>query len=101
MLSLIVSSDAKVSSYNHANAADENQPVFAIDTPVDEDTPIILPYNFQDQSNNDPLNYPNAGGLMLNNPSNINTSVDYDPVTGQYNVNQTMGGINYRPPTYL
>jgi len=101
MLSLIVSSDAKVSSYKHANAADENQPVFAIDTPVDEDTPIILPYNFQDQSNNDPLNYPNAGGLMLNNPSNINTSVDYDPVTGQYNVNQTMGGINYRPPTYL
>ena len=38
---------------------------------------------------------------MLNNPSNINTNVEYDPSTGNYNVNQKMGGIDYRPPTYL
>ena len=38
---------------------------------------------------------------MLNNPSNIQTNVEYDPVTGQYNMNQTMGGLNYRPPTYM
>ena len=101
MLSLIVSSDAKVSSFKHVSDAEESLPKIAIDTPIEEDSPIILPYNFQDQSNNDPLNYPNAGGLMLNNPSNINTNVDYDPTTGQYNINQTMGGMNYRPPTYL
>ena len=101
MLSLIVTSNAKMSSFIHADIADANQPIIAIDTPEDPDTPIILPYNFTDQSTGDPLNYPNGGGLMLNNPSNVNTSVDYDPTTGQYNVNQTMGGMDYRPPTYL
>ncbi|MGZ4073295.1 MAG: T9SS outer membrane translocon Sov/SprA, partial [Bacteroidia bacterium] len=125
MLSLIVSSDAKMSSFNHsettnynqplitetnpvaeeagqAPTAKTNQPAIAVDTPVTPDiTPVTLPFNFQDQSTGDPLNYPNGGNLMLNNPSNINTHVDYDPTTGNYNVQQTMGGINYRPPTYL
>ena len=101
MLSLIVSSNAKMSSLLHADIADANQPTIAIDTPEDPDAPIILPYNFIDQSTGDPLNYPNGGGLMLNNPSNVNTNVEYDPTTGQYNVNQTMGGMDYRPPTYL
>lgn len=101
MLSLIVSSDAKISSLDHAEIADANKAYIAIDTPEDPDSPVILPYNFNDQSTGDPLNYPNSGGLMLNNPSNINTNVEYDPTTGQYNVNQTMGGMDYRPPTYL
>lgn len=101
MLSLIVNSDATISSLDHAQMADANKPYIAIDTPEDPETPITLPYNFNDESTGDPLNYPNSGGLMLNNPSNVNTNVDYDPTTGQYNVNQTMGGMNYRPPTYL
>ncbi len=101
MLSLIVSSNATMSPLGHAETADENQAYVAIDTPEDPDSPITLPYNFNDQSTGDPLNYPNSGGLLLNNPSNVNTNVEYDPVTGQYNVNQTMGGMNYRPPTYL
>jgi cell surface protein SprA len=104
MLSLIVNSDATVTSFSHAeNASANNAATIAIDTPItgEDESPIILPYNFNDQSTGDPLNYPNSGGLMLNNPSNITTNVDYDPVTGQYNVNQTMGGIPYRPPTYL
>ena len=88
MLSLIVSSDAKVGLTDHAERADANQPYVAVDTPEDPDSPVTLPYNFNDQSTGDPLNYPNGGGLMLNNPSNVNTNVDYDPVTGQYNVNQ-------------
>lgn len=93
-----------MSPLGHAEMAEANkeQPMLvAVDTPEDPDSPITLPYNFTDQSNGDPLNYPNGGGLLLNNPSNVNTNVEYDPVTGQYNVNQTMGGLNYRPPTYL
>ena len=120
MLSLIVSSDAKISSFDHASTIDTNQSLvpdkttnssvseiipsasIAIDSPTPGVTPtVILPYNFQDQSTGDPLNYPNGGNLMLNNPSNINTNVDYDPTTGNYNVHQTMGGMDYRPPTYL
>ncbi len=100
LLSLIVGSDAKVTSFNHAAIIDAYLPIPAIDTPI-TNTPPALPYNFQDQSTGDPLNYPNAGGLMLNNPSNINTNVEYDPATGNYNIDQKMGGVNYRPPTYM
>ncbi len=73
---------------------------FAIDTPQ-TDTTINLKYDFADQSANDPLNYPNSGGLMLNNPSNVNTNVEYDPTSGNFNIDQKMGGANYRPPTYM
>ncbi len=113
LLSLIVGSDAKVSSFNHVASIDIDQPVqpiepinnstiqpIAIDTP-ETDTPVNLPYNFNDESTGDPLNYPNSGGLMLNNPSNIKTDVEYDPTTGNYNIDQKMGGENYRPPTYM
>lgn len=95
LMSLIVSSNAKLSNYNSFENANKNIAV-AIDSPD-----VNLPYNFTDQSTGDPLNYPNSGGLMLNNPSNINTSVEYDPSSGNYNINQTMGGMNYRPPTYM
>lgn len=98
LLSLIVGTDAKVSSFNHAAMIDAKQPVIAIDTPQ---TPVVLPYSFQDQSTGDPLNYPNSGGLMLNNPSNVTTNVEYDPTTGNYNIGQKMGGADYRPPTYM
>lgn len=99
-MSVIVSSDAKRSSYKHYESNNNNfsAPIIAVDTP---ETDVNLPYNFNDQSTGDPLNYPNGGGLMLNNPSNINTNVEYDPSTGNYNINQTMGGMNYRPPTYM
>lgn len=98
LLSLIVSSNAKVTALNHAASVDDYETTLAVDTPI---TPITLPYNFNDQSTGDPLNYPNGGSFMLNNPSNIHTTVDYDPKTGNYNTNQTIGNLDYRPPTYL
>ena len=98
LLSFIFSSNAKVSTINHALEVDDYETTIAVDTPI---TPVTLPYNFNDQSTGDPLNYPNGGSFMLNNPSNIHTTVDYDPRTGNYNLNQTMGTMNYRPPTYL
>jgi cell surface protein SprA len=98
MLSMIVSSNAGMSTHRQHFENDAPQKI-ALDTPVTP--PPDLPYNFNDQSTGDPLNYPNSGGLMLENPSNINTNVEYDPVTGNYNVSQTMGGMQYRPPTYL
>ena len=62
---------------------------------------LMCNFIFADQSANDPLNYPNSGGLMLNNPSNVNTNVEYDPTSGNFNIDQKMGGANYRPPTYM
>ncbi len=107
LLSLIVGSDAKVSSYKHAIRASVTneipQPDFVIDTPETNGngTPVPLHYDFQDESTGDPLNYPNSGGLKLNDPSNIKTDVEYDPTTGNYTISQSMGGMNYRPPTYM
>lgn len=41
------------------------------------------------------------GGLYLNNPSNIKTDVTYDPDSGQFNVTQKMGEVDYRPTIYM
>ncbi len=104
LLSLIVSSDAKVSTFNHAAIVEAKQKAFiAIDTPKTpkEEPPPKLHYQFKDQPTDNPITSPNTGGLMLNNPANVNTKVDYDPASGNYNINQTMGGQNFRPPTYL
>lgn len=101
LLSLIVGSDAKVSTYNHVSRAsltDNYEPLLAKDTPT---TNGGLPYNFEDESTGDPLNYPNSGGLKLNDPSNVTTNVEYNPKTGNYDINQNIGGMNYRPPTYM
>jgi cell surface protein SprA len=102
LLSVIVGSDAKISSYDHAGASDVEFPLVAVDTPeVPDDTPLMLPYPYSDQSTGDPLNYPNGGGLMLSNPSNVTTTVEYNPVTGNYDIVQKIGGMDYRPPTYM
>lgn len=95
LLSLIVGSEAKVSSYSHVTSVEEMQPT--IDTPKTPD----LKYPYDDKSVHDPLTSPNSGGLKLKDPANVKTSVNYDPSTGNYNVDQKMGNMDYRPPTYL
>jgi cell surface protein SprA len=94
LLSLIVGSEAKVSTYSRLTDAEELQPV--VDTPI-----VDLKYPYEDKSVSDPLTEPNSGGLKLNDPSNVKTTVEYDPATGNYNVIQKMGDRDYRPPTYL
>ena len=95
LLSLVISPPAKGNKLNHRDYfVDDN--TIAIDTPT-----VPLHYNFTDQSTGDPLNYPNGGGLRLGNPSNITTTTEYDPTTGYYNLNQKMGDMDYRPPTYM
>ena len=39
--------------------------------------------------------------LYLQNPSNINSQVIYDPVTGKYVFTETIGNWNYRNPTLM
>ena len=39
--------------------------------------------------------------LYMNDPSNIKTDVQYDPVNNRYNINENMGSLYYRNPSYL
>ncbi len=34
-------------------------------------------------------------------PTNVKTEMEYNPQTGNYEYKQTMGSLNYRPPSYL
>ncbi|TND09581.1 MAG: hypothetical protein FD123_1172 [Bacteroidetes bacterium] len=70
----------------------------AADTGSGDDT---LPYPFDDQSGLDPLFFDNNGNLTLNDPSNIKTSITYNPDSNIYLIEQNVGGLQYRPPTYV
>ncbi|MDQ3049643.1 MAG: cell surface protein SprA [Bacteroidota bacterium] len=69
-----------------------------IDTPEKD---IILPYPWEDNLTDPFSNTPSQSPLFLEDPSNISTSVDYDPEENQYNINEKMGDRFYRNPTYL
>jgi cell surface protein SprA len=70
-------------------------PPLAIDTPE-----VDLPYKFEDNKGNEPI-YDDKHKLYLENPSNVKTDIKYDPSTGNYDVTQKMGKLNYRPDTYI
>lgn len=70
---------------------------------VDPDTTasdsLELIYPFEDVL--DPTPGANTSLLQLEDPSNVETQIEYDPETGDYNIGQNMGELNYRPPTYM
>ena len=40
-------------------------------------------------------------GLYLGNPSNLKTEIEYDPESNQYLIQNKIGDLNYRNPTYM
>jgi cell surface protein SprA len=66
----------------------------------DSDT-TSLPYPFEDRITDpyseDPYNNP----LYLNDPSNVKTNVEYDPDNHRYNINDNIGELFYRNPSYM
>ena len=76
-----------------ANAAPESAPVVR-----DSDS---LRYPFHDY-HADPYSEPHHdNGMYLHDPANIKTDVQYDPEGNQYNINQNMGTLFYRNPSYM
>ncbi|HWY12899.1 MAG TPA: cell surface protein SprA, partial [Bacteroidia bacterium] len=69
--------------------------ILAVDTPQ-----VELPYKFSDNNGSQPQ-FDDKSKLYLENPSNIKTDVKYDPTTGNYDVTQKMGKLDYRPDTYI
>jgi cell surface protein SprA len=48
----------------------------------------------------DPLDA-DEGKIHGKKPSSVKTEIEYDPETGNYNYKQSMGSLNYRPPSYM
>ncbi len=95
MLSVVFLTTAKVGSFGaYPNLT---HPVTLV-----PDTPLVdLPYPYEDQSGKDPMYFNNNKGLKLHDPSNIKTTVVYDPDSNQFQINQKMGDLTYREPTYM
>ncbi len=71
-----------------------------VDTPP-QTTPPDLPFPFPDQSETTMPLYVPDGGLMLSNPSNLKTDIQYNPQTGKYEIYQKIGNMDYRMPTEM
>ena len=67
------------------------------DTP---ETDTELPFEFRDESAA-PVLPQKQSKLYLEDPANINTKVEYDPQSGNYNVSRKLGERDYRRETYL
>jgi hypothetical protein len=87
-------SDASMVDHLRANLELE---LFALDTPPEgEPLPYPIPETY------DPTPQGNNSPLYLNTPSNVQSGVEYDPETGEYNITESVGDrINYRNPTYM
>ncbi len=62
------------------------------------DTTVVLPYKFKDEP---AFAYPNkkdSAKLFLKKPANIKTTIEYDPVTGEYDFVEKVGDMDIRLP---
>ncbi|MCC7301556.1 MAG: cell surface protein SprA [Bacteroidia bacterium] len=84
----------------HLSVSEFNPDRLVLASDTDSVKTIDLPYPFTDQSNSDPM-YRDESPLFLNDPSNIKTIVTFDPDSNMYIVEQKMGSIDYRPPSYM
>ena len=75
----------------------ETNTSFANDT-LEIDTTGTLPYPFKDEADFEYPDKKDSSELFLGRPSNINTQVEYDPVTGEYVFYEKIGSLNYRLP---
>ncbi len=65
------------------------------------DTPINLHYPFSDRYADPYSSNPNTSPLYLNNPSNIQTTIEYNPAERQYDIYEKMGSQYFRSPSYM
>ena len=96
LMSIVVGSKAK--------HAPPSKPHFLYTKTFNPDSPIVtkddLPYKFNDNNGGQP-NFDDKSGLYLNNPSNIITTTEYNTQTGNYDITQKIGNMDYRPKTYV
>lgn len=96
LMSIVVGSKAKNAPLSKPHYL--YTPIIAVDSPIV--TKDDLPYKFNDNNGGQP-NYDDKSGLYLENPSNIKTETNYNPQTGNYDITQKIGDMDYRPETYV
>jgi cell surface protein SprA len=67
---------------------------------VDSDS-TSLPYPFTDRYGDRFGPYQGDRGLFLHDPSNVKETIEYDPKDGVYYIDERMGNLFYRNPSYL
>src|SRR6185436_8422484 len=67
------------------------------------DTPITdsLHYPFPDRYSDPYSSQYNNSPLYLSDPENIKTTIEYNPDEKQYDINEKMGDLFYRDPSYM
>ena len=80
----------------------EFPPLFYQTLPLDsgDSQKVDLRYPFKDSES--PGVSDDKPSMQLQNPSNVETELEYNPETGKYEISQKVGkNINYKPPTYM
>jgi cell surface protein SprA len=98
LMSIVIGSKAKTSPLSKPHYLYTPVHVLPPDSPVV--TKDDLPFKFNDNNGGQP-NFDDKSGLYLSNPSNIKTETSYNPQTGNYDVTQKIGDMDYRPETYV
>ncbi len=68
--------------------------------PADSDT-TRLRYPFHDRYGDSYSDETGTSPLFMKDPSNVKTEVNYDPDNHRYNINENMGSLYYRSPSYM
>lgn len=70
-------------------------------SPVSDSDTTSLRYPFPDRYGDSYSNPVDGNPIYLKDPSNIKTEVQYDPDNNRYNINENMGRLFYRNPSYM
>ena len=70
-------------------------------TESDTSKNVQLRYPFTGDNDLFYLGNQNRSNLFLNDPSNLQQGIEFDPKTKQYIISNKMGDLNYRPPQRL
>ena len=68
---------------------------------IRRDTIGPLPFPFKDENIFVKSGSPDTSALYLKKPSNIQTVIEYDPITGDYLISEKIGTVDYRLPLSL
>ncbi len=98
LMSIVVGSKAKTEPLSKPHYLYTPVPVLNPDSPIV--TKDDLPFPFNDNNGGQP-NFDDKSGLYLSNPSNITTKTEYNAQTGNYDITQKIGDMDYRPETYV